>query len=269
MTTATQTSLGEIKLAGDLAGSNNGLLPELSSTSVTPGSYTLPVVSIDAKGRITSATNGSNSDIMALIQDATSSVKGIASFNSDFVVTDGNVALNASNLPVATGSAFGVVKSGTNLTNTAGVLSIPDATSSVKGVASFGSDFVVTSGAVSLVTSNFASVSSQNIWTKAQAHAISTLAYASTITPDFSLSNIFSLTTAGNFTLANPTNVTAGTTYVIIVTQGGGNTITWGSNFKFPPTQDTTLTSTAGKRDIISIIALTSTALLTTIQRGF
>ena len=52
MAQATSTQLGEIKLAGDLAGSNNALIPELTSTGVTPGSYIMPTITVDAGTRI-------------------------------------------------------------------------------------------------------------------------------------------------------------------------------------------------------------------------
>jgi hypothetical protein len=111
----------------------------------------------------------------------------------------------------------------------------------------------------------------QNTWTKAQGYTISALTNGATVTPDFSLSNVFTLTATGNFTLANPTNVTAGTTYLIIITQDatGGRAITWGSNFKFGASSVTALSTGANKRDIISVVALTSSVLLTTLQLGF
>ena len=50
---------------------------------------------------------------------------------------------------------------------------------------------------------------------------------AATITPDFSTGNNFSVTLGGNRTLANPTNLTAGQSGMIFVTQDatGGRTL--------------------------------------------
>ena len=151
MATATNSTLGEIVLGGDLTGAADS--PQLISTGVTPGTYA-PVqrIVVDSKGRIVAIGNVLFSDIQPLLSTASSSVKGIFSIGFGLAASS-QIAIKFSDL-IATGSVFGAVKSGTNLTNTAGVLSIPDATSSVKGVASFGSDFVVTSGAVAIMPSS-------------------------------------------------------------------------------------------------------------------
>lgn len=298
MTVATQTSLGDIALAGDLGGSTNALAPELSASGVTAGSYTFPTLTLDTKGRVTSASSGNASAVTALIPTASATVVGIASFSPTYFTVSGagNVALNPSSLPAASSSTPGVVTTGTNISNssgtisiptatastpgivqaganivsTAGVLSVPTASSSVLGVGSFSSDFTVTSGAVTL-NASIALLNTQNTWQKAQSYAISALTSAASITPDFSLSNVFTLTAGSNFTLTNPTNVVAGTTYLIIITQDatGGRTITFGANYLFGAGAVKTLSTVAGKRDIISIVALSSTQLLVTMQLGF
>ena len=74
-------------------------------------------------------------------------------------------------------------------------------------------------------------------FTAAQRGTVTTLTDAATITPDFSASNNFTLTLGGTGrTLANPTNITAGQSGVIVIQQDGtgSRTITsYGSNFKF------------------------------------
>ena len=87
MTQATSTILGEIKLAGDLAGSADANAPELIASGVTPGQYVVPTITVDAKGRITAATSGTNSTLAAILPEATAGQKGIAKIGSNINLT--------------------------------------------------------------------------------------------------------------------------------------------------------------------------------------
>lgn len=90
-------------------------------------------------------------------------------------------------------------------------------------------------------------------FTKAQRGAITALTDGATITPDFSAANNFSVTLAGNRTLANPSNQTAGQSGAIVITQDatGSRTLSFGSNWKFPNGTAPTLTTTANKVDVL------------------
>lgn len=87
MTQATSTILGEIKLAGDLAGSADANAPELIASGVTPGQYVVPTITVDSKGRITAASSGTNSSIAAVLPEATAGQKGIAKIGSNINLT--------------------------------------------------------------------------------------------------------------------------------------------------------------------------------------
>ena len=91
-------------------------------------------------------------------------------------------------------------------------------------------------------------------FTAAQRGTISALTDGATITPDFAAGNNFSVTLGGNRTLANPTNLTAGQSGVIVVTQDGtgGRTLAFGGNWKFPGGTAPTLTTTAAAVDVIA-----------------
>lgn len=97
-------------------------------------------------------------------------------------------------------------------------------------------------------------VSAVNSFTAAQRGAVVALTDGATITPNFAAGNNFSVTLAGNRTLANPTNQTAGQSGVIVVTQDGtgGRTLAFGGNWKFPGGTAPTLTTAANAVDVIA-----------------
>ncbi len=90
-------------------------------------------------------------------------------------------------------------------------------------------------------------------FTAAQRGSVSALTDGATITPNFALANNFSVTLGGNRTLANPTNLTAGQSGVIVITQDGtgSRTLAYGSYFKFPTGTAPTLTTTANAVDVL------------------
>jgi hypothetical protein len=103
-------------------------------------------------------------------------------------------------------------------------------------------------------TSTVAGLGTTQSFSKAQRGTVVALTDGSTITPDFSAGNNFSVTLGGNRTLANPTNLTAGQHGVIVITQDGtgSRTLAYGSNFKFPAGVAPTLTTTASAVDVLA-----------------
>jgi hypothetical protein len=181
MAIATNTTLGEIQLAGDLAGSNNGLAPALSPTGVMAGSYTLPSFTVDAKGRITAASNVSSEALANFIPDATETVKGKVQVGTGLTasagvlsaalatnVSRGTVRIDTSNglqinngvlsfdsaaLALATTTTPGVVRIGSGLTVSAGTVSataIPVATTLNLGTVQIGANINVSNGVISI-----------------------------------------------------------------------------------------------------------------------
>jgi hypothetical protein len=100
-------------------------------------------------------------------------------------------------------------------------------------------------------------------FTKAQRGSIVALTDGATITPDFSLANNFSLTIGGNRTLANPSNLTAGQSGVIVITQDGtgSRTLAYGSYFKFAAGTAPSLTTTASAVDVLAYYVESSTRI--------
>lgn len=88
----------------------------------------------------------------------------------------------------------------------------------------------------------------------AQRGSVVSLTDGATITPDFSASNNFIVTLAGNRTLANPTNLVAGQHGIISIVQDatGSRTLAFGSYWKFSGGTAPSLTTTAAAFDALA-----------------
>jgi hypothetical protein len=97
-------------------------------------------------------------------------------------------------------------------------------------------------------------------YTAAQRGAISALTDGSTITPDFALANNYSVTLGGNRTLANPTNLTAGQSGSIFISQDGtgSRTLAYGSQYDFAGGTAPTLSTAASAVDRIDYVVRTT-----------
>ena len=97
----------------------------------------------------------------------------------------------------------------------------------------------------------------------AQRGTISTLTSASTVTPDFALANNFSITLGHTVTLANPTNLTAGQSGVIFITQDASTarTMSFGSYWDFPGGTAPTVTSTLSAVDALVYAVRSTTSI--------
>lgn len=93
---------------------------------------------------------------------------------------------------------------------------------------------------------------------------ITALSDASTIAVDFSDSNNFSVTLGGARTLGNPTNVVAGQSGFIAVTQDGtgGRTLAYSGNWSFAGGSAPTLSVGAGTTDLLAYYARTTTDII-------
>jgi hypothetical protein len=100
-------------------------------------------------------------------------------------------------------------------------------------------------------------------FTVAQRGSITALTDGATVTPDFAAANNFSLAIGGNRTLANPSNLTAGQSGAIVITQDGtgSRTLAYGSYFKFSGGTAPTLTTTASAVDVLVYYVESSTRI--------
>ena len=115
-------------------------------------------------------------------------------------------------------------------------------------------------------TTTLAGLAVAQSFTKAQRGTPVTLTDAATVAVDLSLGNNFALTIAGNRTLGAPTNVTAGQSGVIVVTQDGtgSRTLAYNSVYKFAGGTAPTLTTTANAVDVLAYYVESATRITVT-----
>lgn len=248
ITAAASGTIGTSEIANDAVTAD-----KLADTSVTAGSYTAADITVDAQGRITAASSGTLGT--AEIADSSVTYAKI----QDVSATDKLLGRSS--------AGAGVVEEIS--CTSAGRALLDDADASAQrttlGLA-IGSD-------VQAFDSDTAKTDVAQTFTAAQRGTVTTLTDAATITPDFSASNNFTLTLGGTGrTLANPTNITAGQSGVIVIQQDGtgGRTITtYGSNFKFAGGTAPTLSSTANDLDVLSYYCVSSSVIVASLGANF
>ena len=104
-------------------------------------------------------------------------------------------------------------------------------------------------------------------FTAAQRGSITALTDGATITPNFALANNFSVTLGGNRTLANPTNLVAGQSGAIWITQDGtgSRTLAYGANWDFSGGTAPTLSTAAAAVDCLVYSVQSSSKITATL----
>ena len=151
--------------------------------------------------------------------------------------------------------------SGTNTTQLATTAFVTAAVPDVSGKANT-SDIGTT---IQAYDADTAKTDVAQTFTAAQRGTIGTLTDGATITPDFATANNFTVTLAGNRTIANPTNLTAGQSGSIFIVQDGtgSRTAAWGSYWDFAAGTAPTLTTTAAGVDRVDYIVRSATSIHT------
>ena len=140
----------------------------------------------------------------------------------------------------------------------------PDSHELTLSVADPGADVTVT---IPASTTTLAGLAVTQSFTKAQRGTPVALTDGATIAVDMSLGNNFSVTLAGNRSLGDPTNVTAGQSGVIVVTQDGTGSRTLayaGTKYKFAGGTAPTLTTTAAAVDVLAYYCESATRITVT-----
>ena len=94
-----------------------------------------------------------------------------------------------------------------------------------------------------------------HVWAKAQSYGEGTLTDQASIAWDVEADPVAKVTLDGNRTLTNPTNMTAGATYILRVIQDGvtgGRTLAYGSAYLFPGGTAPTLSTAVSAVDILT-----------------
>lgn len=244
-----------------------------SAATATTGATTATNKASEAS---TSATNAANSATSAA-SSATAAASSASSAASSATSASSSASTATTQASAASASASSASTSassaGTSATNAAN--SATAAAASAAAAATFDPDLFLSkagnlSGLASTATArtnlgvaigtdvqaydaDTAKTDVVQAFTAAQRGAVSALTDGATITPDFAVANNFSVTLGGNRTLANPSNLVAGQSGVIKISQDGtgSRTLAFGSYWKFVAGTAPTLTTTASAVDIL------------------
>ena len=129
-----------------------------------------------------------------------------------------------------------------------------------------GSNVVVDTDIGSTVQSYDADTAKTDVaqtYSAGQRGTITALTDGATITPDLAASNNFSVTLAGNRTLANPTNIVAGQSGSVFITQDGtgSRTLAFGSYWDFAGGTAPVLSTAAASVDRIDYVVRSATSI--------
>ena len=168
----------------------------------------------------------------------------------DNLLKTGDLSTSTSSTSTTTAATSSAVKSAYDLANAA----LPKSGGTMTGAITF---------AAGQTLSGYAALATAQTFTAAQRGTVSALTDGATITPDFSVANNFSVTLGGNRTLANPTNLVAGQSGCIWITQDGtgSRTLAYGSYWDFTGGTAPTLTTTANAVDCLVYAVQSSTKI--------
>ena len=238
--------------------------------SLTPANNTAAPPDGAPEGMLPSAVNDTMRDMMAQIRDCGDGIRDGTYTMTAAKITGGTITgVTYTNIVVTGGSVTGVTFSSSAATITGGsITGITDLAVADGGTgASTLTGIIKGSGTSALTTAtagtDYAGIDTAQTFTKGQRGEITALSDGSTITPDLADSNNFSVTLGGNRTLANPTNITAGQSGSIFITQDGtgSRTLAYGSYFDFAGGTAPTLSTTASAVDRIDYIVRTTTSI--------
>jgi hypothetical protein len=259
--TLTVTSSNNIILIANSTNDSIQITQNPSGVTATTygGATQIPVFVVDTYGRLTSASNVA---VSGMDYAYVNTVWGVANSKVDTITSNSTSRIWANSVTVGSVETVYVdlATSGVTATTYGGATQIPvlavDAYGRITGasnVAVSGMDYNYVNTSTTAANNYLGSLANTGYAT--QTMTVTTLTDGATINWDASVSRMATVTIgATGRTMANPTNLKAGS-YILIVKQdaGGSKTITtWGSAFKWPAAVAPTLSTTASTTDVFS-----------------
>jgi hypothetical protein len=228
---------------------------DLTGTYPNPGVGKITGIGVSgtpSAGQVLTATGAAAADWEAAAGGAPTGSAGgdLGSTYPNPTVTASHLA---SPLPIAQGGTAG----GTAAAAAAALAVLPTAGGTMSGAIAMGSHKVtgLTNGSSAADAAAFGQIlpAAGGTMTGALVPAVSALSDGANIATDASLGNVFTVTIAGNRTMSAPSNAAAGQCIRYHVTQDGtgSRTLTWNAAFDFGATGAPTLSTGAGKMDVI------------------
>ena len=268
-------------LSSDVSASKWALVINAAAVAASAATATTKAseASTSASTATTKASEASTSASTATTQAGIATTKageastsaGTASTKAGEASTSaGNAATSESNASNSASAAASSAASGdAALPRAGGAMTGPITTNSTfDGVDVAARDAVLTTttntaNAANTTANAAATLTAVQTFTAGQRGEVTALTDAASIATDLALSNNFSVTLAGNRTLANPTNTVAGQSGSIFITQDGtgSRTLAFGTNFKFVAGTAPTLSTAASSIDRIDYVVAEATKI--------
>jgi len=271
-----------VAVTGDVTISNTGVTSIASGAVVNADINASAAIDYSKLAALTSGNIivGSVSNVptaRAVTGDVTISNTGVTSIAAGVIVDadiSGTAAISGSKIVAGTTSVVGVVQltdstSSTSTTTAAtpnsvksaydlAAAALPKSGGTMTGAITFAAGQTIT---------GYGLLDGAQTWTKGQRGEITALTSAATITPDFADSNNFSVTLDTNATLANPSNIVAGQSGCIWITQDGtgSRTLAYGADWEFTGGTAPTLSTAAGAVDCLVYAVQSSTKITATL----